>query len=78
MVVAQQMPAEVSEPLMQMLRWLAWFMLAACLSVIVLAGGRLGWAWRNGALSEIGSAVWVAVLCAIVISSAASIALAVT
>ncbi|MGW5440467.1 hypothetical protein [Nocardia asteroides] len=78
LVLAQEMPAEVAEPLMQQLRWLMWFTLVACVVAIVLAGGRLGWAYRRGDLAEVGAAVPVALGCGIAISVAASIALSVT
>ncbi|UGT58900.1 hypothetical protein [Nocardia asteroides] len=77
-LLAQEMPAEVTEPLMQQLRWLMWFTLLACVVAIVLAGGRLGWAYKRGELAEVGVAVPVALGCGITISVAASIALSVT
>lgn len=76
--LAQEMPADVAEPLMQQLDWLMWFTLLACVVAIVLAGGRLGWAYRRGDLAEVGAAVPWALGCGIAISAAASIALSVT
>lgn len=78
LVPAQEMPAEVSEPLMQQLRWLMWFTLTACVVAILLTAGRLGWAYKRGEMAEVGAGVPVALGCGIAISVAASIALSVT
>ncbi len=77
-LLAQEMPAEVSEPIMQQLRWLMWFTLLVCVVVIVLTGGRLGWAYRRGEMAEVGAAVPWALGCGITISVAPIIALSLT
>ncbi|MBF6370920.1 hypothetical protein IU469_35275, partial [Nocardia puris] len=37
----KRMPAEVLEPLMQLLNWLLWFVMLLCLAWMILSAGRL-------------------------------------
>ncbi|MFC9440864.1 hypothetical protein [Nocardia sp. NPDC057030] len=73
----KQMPAEVLEPLMQLLNWLLWFVLLVCLAWMILSAGKLWIAFRSDlAMNDASHGVLMSLLGAIVASTASGIALA--
>ncbi|MFD6159339.1 hypothetical protein ACFWF7_28895 [Nocardia sp. NPDC060256] len=73
----KQMPAEVLEPLMQLLNWLLWFVLLVCLAWMIVSAGKLWIAFRSDlAMNDASHGVLMSLLGAIVASTASGIALA--
>ncbi|QIS13500.1 hypothetical protein [Nocardia arthritidis] len=73
----KQMPAEVIEPLMQLLNWLLWFVLLVCLAWMILSAGKLWLVFRSDlAMNDASHGVLMSLIGAIVASSASAIALA--
>ncbi|MEV6559224.1 hypothetical protein AB0M22_26160 [Nocardia sp. NPDC051756] len=73
----KQMPAEVLQPLMQLLNWLLWFVLLVCLAWMILSAGKLWIAFRSDlAMNDASHGVLMSLLGAIVASTASGIALA--
>ncbi|MGN2637191.1 hypothetical protein ACWEKT_25735 [Nocardia takedensis] len=73
----KRMPAEVLEPLMQLLNWLLWFVLLVCLAWMILSAGRLWSAFRSDmAINDATHGVLMSLIGAIVASTASGIALA--
>lgn len=73
----KQMPAEVLAPLMQLLNWLLWFVLLACLAWMILSAGRLWIAFRSDlAVNDASHGVLMSLIGASVASTASAIALA--
>ncbi|GAA5076836.1 MULTISPECIES: hypothetical protein [Nocardia] len=74
----KQMPAEVLEPLMQLLNWLLWFVLLVCLAWMIVSAGKLWLEFRNGdlAMNDASHGVLMSLLGATVASTASGIALA--
>ncbi|NUS45117.1 MAG: hypothetical protein HOQ24_15690 [Mycobacteriaceae bacterium] len=72
------MPAEVIQPIMQLLGWLLWSVLLLCLSWLIVSAGRFWMAYRNGDMVESDAAqgVMMSLIGALVASSATGIALA--
>ncbi|QXQ15795.1 hypothetical protein KV203_09015 [Skermania piniformis] len=74
----KQMPADVIEPIMSLLGWLLWAVLAFCLAWLIVSAGRLWFGVRSG---DIGSndgthGVLMSLVGAILASSATVVALA--
>ncbi|PXX57810.1 hypothetical protein DFR70_11640 [Nocardia tenerifensis] len=73
----KQMPAEVLQPLMQLLNWLLWFVLLVCLAWMIVSAGKLWIAFRSDlAMNDASHGVLMSLLGAIVASAASGIALA--
>ncbi|WP_052281265.1 hypothetical protein [Nocardia vulneris] len=73
----KQMPAEVLQPLMQLLNWLLWFVLLVCLAWMIVSAGRLWIAFRSDlAMNDASHGVLMSLLGATVASTASGIALA--
>jgi len=73
----KQMPAEVLQPLMQLLNWLLWFVLLVCLAWMIVSAGRLWIAFRGDlAMNDASHGVLMSLLGAAVASTASGIALA--
>ncbi|MFI6043520.1 hypothetical protein ACIA8C_17945 [Nocardia sp. NPDC051321] len=73
----KQMPAEVLEPLMQLLNWLLWFVLLVCLAWMIVSAGKLWISFRSDlAMNDASHGVLMSLLGAIVASTASGIALA--
>ncbi|MFG1794921.1 hypothetical protein [Nocardia sp. NPDC049149] len=73
----KQMPAEVLQPLMQLLNWLLWFVLLVCLAWMIVSAGKLWIAFRDDmAVNDASHGVLMSLLGAIVASTASGIALA--
>ncbi|MET8799080.1 hypothetical protein ABZV91_22050 [Nocardia sp. NPDC004568] len=73
----KQMPAEVLEPLMQLLNWLLWFVLMGCLAWMIVSAGKLWLTFKGDlAMNDASHGVLMSLLGAIVASGASGIALA--
>ncbi|MCC3328250.1 hypothetical protein [Nocardia abscessus] len=73
-MIAKPLPAQVLSPLTQLLGWLAWFVLLLCIARAVWVGGLLAIRlYRDEAVEGLAGALLGAVL----IGSASSLALAV-
>ncbi|AVH23134.1 hypothetical protein [Nocardia cyriacigeorgica] len=73
----KQMPAEVVEPIMQLLNWLLWFVLIGCLAWMIVSAGKLWIAFRGDlAMNDSSHGVLMSLLGAGVASTASGIALA--
>ncbi|MGY1898409.1 hypothetical protein [Nocardia gipuzkoensis] len=73
-MIAKPLPAQVLSPLTQLLGWLAWFVLLLCIARTVWVGGLLAIRlYRDEAVEGLAGALLGAVL----IGSASSLALAV-
>ncbi|QBS40026.1 hypothetical protein [Nocardia sp. CS682] len=73
----KQMPAEVLQPLMQLINWLLWFVLLVCLAWMIVSAGKLWLAFRDDlAMNDASHGVLMSLLGAIVASTASGIALA--
>lgn len=78
MLAYKQMPADVIEPLMGLLGWLLWMVLALCLAWLIISAGRLWLGFRTGELldGEGVNGVLMSLIGATVASSATAIAMA--
>ncbi|WP_280400461.1 hypothetical protein [Nocardia carnea] len=73
----KQMPAEVLEPLMQLLNWLLWFVLMGCLAWLIVSAGKLWLTFKGDlAMNDASHGVLMSLLGAAVASTASGIALA--
>ncbi|MGI5217495.1 hypothetical protein [Nocardia sp. CA-290969] len=73
----KQMPAEVLEPLMQLLNWLLWFVLMGCLAWLIVSAGKLWLTFKGDlAMNDASHGVLMSLLGATVASTASGIALA--
>ncbi|RJO68384.1 hypothetical protein D5S18_33800 [Nocardia panacis] len=73
----KQMPAEVVEPIMQLLNWLLWFVLLACVAWMIVSAGKLWLVFRNDwAMNDASHGILMSLIGAIVASGASGIALA--
>ncbi len=73
----KQMPADVLEPIMQLIDWLLWAVLLVCLVWMIISAGRMWSAMRDGmAVNDATHGVTVSLLGAITATSASAIALA--
>ncbi|ONM47689.1 hypothetical protein [Nocardia donostiensis] len=73
----KQMPAEVLEPLSQLLNWLLWFVLLVCLAWMIVSAGKLWLTFRSDlAMNDASHGVLMSLLGAVVASTASGIALA--
>ena len=73
----KQMPAEVLEPLMQLLNWLLWFVLMGCLAWMIVSAGKLWLTFRADlAMNDASHGVLMSLIGAAVASTASGIALA--
>ncbi|WP_040836460.1 hypothetical protein [Nocardia brevicatena] len=73
----KQMPAEVLEPLTQLLNWLLWFALLVCLAWMIVSAGKLWLVFRSDlAMNDASHGVLMSLLGATVASTASGIALA--
>ncbi|WP_433566340.1 hypothetical protein ACQP1O_14640 [Nocardia sp. CA-151230] len=73
----KQMPSDVIRPIMQLIDWLLWCVLLFCLAWMILAAGRLWYAFRDDlAANDATHGVVMSLLGAIMATSASGIALA--
>jgi hypothetical protein len=72
----KQMPADVIEPIMQLINWLLWCVLLLCLAWMIISAGRLWSAMRDDmAVNDASHGIVMSLIGAIVASSASAIAL---
>lgn len=73
----KRVPAEVLEPLSQLLNWLLWFVLLSCMTWMIISAGKLWLVFRGDlAMNDASHGVLMSLLGAVVASSASAIALA--
>lgn len=76
MLAYKQMPADVLEPIMQLINWLLWVVLLFCLAWMIVSAGRLWSAMRDDmAINDASHGIVMSLIGAIVASSASAIAL---
>ncbi|MBB5915753.1 hypothetical protein BJY24_004665 [Nocardia transvalensis] len=74
----KQIPADVIEPVMQLINWLLWVVLLFCLAWMIISAGRLWSAMRDDmAVNDASHGIVMSLIGAIVASSASAIALTV-
>lgn len=75
----KRIPADVLEPIMQMLSWLLWSVLLLCLAWLIVSAGRFWTNARSGSLLDNDAAhgAVMSLVGALVASSASAIALAI-
>lgn len=72
----KQMPADVVEPVMQLINWLLWVVLLFCLAWMIISAGRLWSAMRDDmAVNDASHGIVMSLIGAVVASSASAIAL---
>ncbi|BCK55190.1 hypothetical protein [Nocardia wallacei] len=72
----KQMPADVVEPVMQLINWLLWVVLLFCLAWMIVSAGRLWSAMRDDmAVNDASHGIVMSLIGAVVASSASAIAL---
>ncbi|MBO0853367.1 MAG: hypothetical protein J2P18_06320 [Nocardia sp.] len=71
------MPSDVIAPIMQLIDWLLWCVLLACLAWMIISAGRLWSAMRDDmAVNDASHGILMSLIGAVVASSASAIALA--
>ncbi|MFI5775944.1 hypothetical protein [Nocardia sp. NPDC051570] len=76
MLAYKQIPADVLEPVMQLINWLLWVVLLFCLAWMIVSAGRFWSAFRDDmAVNDASHGVVMSLIGAIVATSASAIAL---